>query len=177
MQQNVGDRVWYASHTNTEIEKPCIVCYGEKQVTVILGNRDKVVIDCDFCGHGLDKPTGIMKTYEWVSKAELITITKVEVEIKLTGEERQYFSGNWRLDIDNMFDTEAKALVRSGELAEAHHVEEETQAYRLKAHKMESYAWNVGYHLRQAKQNRDRAEYHEQKAVSCKARIRRGGTE
>jgi len=61
---NVGDKVWHAAFKSIQVEKPCIVCYGEKQVTVILGNGDRVVTPCDYCGKGFDGATGVMRVYE-----------------------------------------------------------------------------------------------------------------
>ena len=167
---NVGDSVWFAHYDMMQVEKPCPVCFGEKKVTLILGNGDIVSLPCDYCGKGFDDPRGYIKEYEYISRTEHTIITKVQSETNTTGEERKYCFGGRYADIQDLFDTEEEALIRCAEKVEQQKVEESTSAYRLKANHLKSYSWNAGYHLRQASDHRKRAEYHDQKAILCKER-------
>ena len=180
---NVGDRVWYAHYNMTQVQKTCPVCFGEKQVTLILGNKQRVILPCDYCGHGLDEPSGVIREYEYIAKTELITITRIERRTDkdyLTDsvrEEVKYYSGPRYMEICDLFNSEEDARARCDEKVKQQEVEETTTAYHLKAFRLNSYAWNAGYHLKQAEKHRKDVKYHEQKAILCKARIRRGGTE
>ncbi len=48
--------------------------------------------------------------------------------------------------------------------------EQKTKAIYLKKEAKKSFAWNAGYHLREAKNHRKQAEYHDTKAIFCKAK-------
>jgi len=169
---NVGDRVWYAYYEHTQVQKPCPVCFGNKEVTLILGNGDKVLIPCDYCGHGFEPPRGFIIEYEYVAKAELFVITKIESEVDAVSENRRYYSGNHYSGIEDLFDTEEQALVRCAERIKQQELEETTNAYHLKKNHLKSYAWNAGYHLTRAKYYREQAEYHDKKARLCKERTK-----
>lgn len=169
---NVGDSVWFARYDMAQVEKLCPVCFGEKNVTLVLGNGDRVSLPCDYCGKGFDDPRGYIKEYEYISKAEHAIITKIQSETDTIGEERKYYFGGRSADVSDLFDSEEEALVRCAEKVKQQETEENTRAYRVKANHLKSYAWNAGYHLWAAKDHRKRAEYHEQKAILCKERAK-----
>lgn len=173
---SVGDTVWLSRYAHEAVQKPCPVCFGNKQVTLILGNDDKVLLPCDSCGHGLDEPTGVVTEYEYVAKADHLVITRVESNITLEGEERRYYFAHRYANSENIFDSEAEALARCSQII-AQELLEDAKAHRLKHNRLKSYAWNAGYHLRQARDHRERADYHDQKAVLCKTRARHQETE
>ena len=81
------------------------------------------------------------------------------------------------MEIQDLFDSEEAAWGRCDEKIKQHELEETTTADHLKAFRLNSYAWNAGYHLKQAEKRRRDVLYHEQKAILCKARITRGGSE
>ena len=165
---NVGDKVWYAYYEHTQVQKPCPVCFGNKEVTLTLGNKDKVLLPCDYCGHGFEPPRGYITEYEYVAKAEPFVITKIESEVNAISESRRYYSGNHYSGIEDLFDTEEKTLARCNERIKQQEIEETTNAYHLKKNHLKSYAWNAGYHLGRAKYHRKQAEYHDKKAILCK---------
>lgn len=83
----VGDWVWYATYESEEIKVPCPVCYGNKVVTVILGNGDEVAVECDYCGKGWQNALGYVTDYQRNPKAEQQQITKRRIEDGRDGEE------------------------------------------------------------------------------------------
>lgn len=168
---SVGDTVWLSRYDHEAVQKPCPICFGNKQVTLILGNDDKVLLPCDSCGHGLDEPTGVVTQYEYVPKAERLVITQVETTHTMEGEERRYYFAHRYTDPENIFDSEEEALARCNQMIYQERLED-AKAYRLKHNLLKSYAWNAGYHLTQARDCRKRAEYHDQKAILCKSRAR-----
>jgi len=172
----VGDRLWWARwERHSQQPEPCPVCYGKLEVTVILGNGDTVTTPCDFCGKGYDGPKGYVNEYGPLATAELVTISSVtatETEAGTDYEYRVRISDNsWYMpEAEDLFATEAEALTRAEEKAEAERarLEKSSEYLKHKAHK--SFSWHAGYHLREAKHNRRQAEYHERMAVLCKAK-------
>jgi hypothetical protein len=168
---HVGDRVWWARCDTRQVTHPCHICYGKLRVTLILGNGDSVDLACDYCGKGQGGPTGIIREYEYVTGAEMVTITKVTTTTQEDGEKREYHSnGGWIPDVSDLFPTEAEALARCEEKTRMANEEQRTKACYLKKHEQKSYAWNAGYHLREAKRSEEEAKRHRDKAVLCKAR-------
>ena len=172
----IGDQVWYATYNKYDsVTVPCSVCYGKKKVTVILGNDDTVVVDCDYCGHGFEPPTGTEKIYRVATKAEMFTITGMEVNIcgsKETVEYRMSLGyGTYKAAKEHeLFDTEAEALIKAEELKVQDERDESEKQERIKKNVHRSFTWNVGYHMREAKRAKHDLEYHSQKALICKAR-------
>jgi len=172
-QYKVGDKAWYARYDMVKVTKPCPVCYGEKQVTLILGNKDKVVLPCDYCGHGFDEPSGVITEYEYTAEPEHLIITGIESKQDLVSKEIRYYSGGRYFLAEDLFDTKEEANKRCAEKIRQAEEEETQTAMKLKLNHYKSYAWNAGYHLREAKNHKQRAEYHERKAILCKAKASR----
>ena len=167
---NIGDVAWYARTGVSPIEEPCPVCYGKRAVVVILGNGDEVTVPCSFCGPGIEPPSGITKTYRIAPAAVRVTITGREIRDGETTEITYHGPGGSFYYSNTLFATEAEALVASKELCEKEiHVRETRSAY-IKGDKVKSFAWNVGYHLRAARDMREKIAYHERMAVVCKSR-------
>ncbi len=43
----VGDTVWVAKCRYEPVQKLCPTCFGKKEVTLILGNGDSVILPCN----------------------------------------------------------------------------------------------------------------------------------
>lgn len=164
----VGDLVWYATYDSEEIKVPCPVCYGNKVVTVVLGNGDKVAVECDYCGKGWQNALGYVTEYQRIPKAERRMITKRRIEDGSQGEEEiEYISDKYILKAERMFETEEEAHNYAIGLAEKA-TQEALDKPKYKQEK--SYTWNAGYHMKAAKDKRREADYHEAKAKICKSR-------
>ena len=62
---NLGDNVfWVRSSTHYGKEIQCPMCFGQKQVTIILGDDSRVESVCGYCAHGIYKASGVSKTWE-----------------------------------------------------------------------------------------------------------------
>jgi len=172
-QYKVGDEVWWARCGTREVRKPCPICFGDKKVTLTLGNGDEVVLPCDYCGHVLgEEPSGMITEYEYLAEPEPATITRISSEITIAGTEYEYFAGCYRIEDEMLFDTELGAIMKCAEVKEKLEKEQITRAEYIKADKLKSYSWNAGYHLRNAKKDRKSAEYHEKMAILCKDRAK-----
>ena len=166
----VGDRVWYATFGNREVQVLCPVCYGNKSVFVTLGNGDEVKVECQYCQLGFKAPKGFVTEYQHIPAAELLTIERCKVEQTFDGDVIEYTGGNFLLWPDRMFDTEEAAMTCAKEIAEKF---EQERLSKPKFKNEKSYAWNASYHIKQAQLKRKEAQYHEEKAVICKNKSNR----
>ena len=171
----IGDTVYVARYGRESVTLPCPICFGKLKVELILGNGDSVVLPCDYCGKGhFGIPQGVVTEYEFVAKAERVIISGIESEQTTTETKTRYrHSGCYIIDQKDVFTTNAEALVAAGAEKEKTEQEERTRIEYLKNNVKKTFAWNAGYHMREAKRNRDEAEAHEQKAVLCKDRAKK----
>ena len=171
---SVGDRVWWARCGIRHVTKTCPICFGNRQVTLVLGNEDKVVLPCDYCGKGYNAPTGQIEEYEYIAEVEETTITRVDIHESSGGEKREYHSssGYWHDDGANLFDTQQEALAACAEIVRQKEKEENTRVEHIKNSVRKTFSWNAGYHLRQAAKCEKEAQFHRERATLCKARVK-----
>ena len=169
---NVGDKVWWATCGNRDVKKPCPVCFGKKQVILILGNNDTVILPCSYCMRGYEGPFGYIKESEYVAKPEYMPITGVNIEKTSDGDKIEYRSGSWILRENRVFDNKEDALICCEGIKKKLEVEQRTRAKSIKENKNKSYSWNAGYHLKEAKHHEKEAAYHRDMAKICKGKAR-----
>jgi hypothetical protein len=167
---NIGETVWIARYGMQEFHDPCLVCFGKLSVTVILGNSESVETPCSYCGLGHDGPRGWTTEYRIEPAVEKVTITGREIREGESTEIIYYGPGGHCYQQAVTFETEAEALAESVKLCEKETNSRETRAAWIKKDKVKSFAWNTGYHLREAKRLREQITYHERMAVLCKAK-------
>lgn len=138
----IDDVVWYANRETKTEQVICPECFGNKFLTVILGDNSQVDIDCVGCGAGLENPKGYIVYYKHLVNVKQITIEKIE-ETKLKTE--YGFNGCYRVDGKNLFDTKKEAEKKAEILAEEHNKEELERIYR-KEKNNRTWSWNVHYH-------------------------------
>lgn len=171
-----GDQVWWAHYGMREVRVTCPICYGKLIVTLILGNGDRVELPCDYCGKGFEGPRGFMVEHMYSADVELVTINEVRTHSRLDGPDViEYITGisgrgGHYLDPEDVFETKEEAFSRSLAKAQEQSLRDITIAEHLKHDAKKSFSWNAGYHLREAKHDRQSAEYHELKARICKER-------
>ena len=165
--------MWYSNYGVQPVKKPCPLCFGTKEVTLILGNGDEVILECTYCTKGFEAPTGCVTEYEYVATAEQRTITTINSTITANGEEHEYMCGYARLNNEDVFDTEEEALAHSKYKEEEARKEQETKIEYLKAKASKGFSWNAGYWLRQIRDAKRDIESWEKKAILCKTRARK----
>lgn len=166
---NVGDKVWWAKCGSQGVKVPCTVCYGKKEVIVILGNGDEVIVPCDFCGHGLEPPKGYLTEYQYIAEPELVTIQRISSDQTSCGEKREYHWGHYYLDANDIFDTIEEATERCAQIIADR---EQAKIDHPKYKDAKSYSWNAGYWLREIKSAERTIEYASKMARLCKSRSR-----
>lgn len=170
-----GDVIFVARAGSTETSRPCRVCNGDRKVTLILGTGERASLDCDYCSHGYEAPTGSETFYEFRPEPKPYVINAVEVVETSQGELVRYRVGADNaystFDASDCFPSAEAAAARCAELVAEAEVEQERQM-RAKENGKKSYAWHVGYHLREAKRSREQAAHHERKAALMKEQVR-----
>lgn len=168
---NVGDKVWEADCGTKEIKYPCPVCYGKKEVVLILGNDDRVILQCDFCKRGLGQPSGEITQYEYIAEPKEITITGVSIEQGCKGEKRKYHVRNSSFCAEDIFGTMEQATTRCAEKV-AEKADENLKQRDVKNKVSKTYSWNAGYHMRAIAGAQRELEYHTRMAKICNDRSR-----
>ena len=168
----IGDTVWYAQCGIGSVQKTCPTCFGKKEVTLILGNGDLVILPCKGCAPGYDSPRGYISEYEHIAEPEIIVITGMDVRTDLNKETVQYYSGCRTYDEKDVWATKEEARTVANEKKTKLDEDQVTRAEYVKKDAQKSFSWNAHYHMRHAKKDRESAEYHDKMAVICKARTK-----
>jgi hypothetical protein len=169
----VGDRPWRAEVGNKQVAKPCPVCVGTKQVTLILGTGESCILPCEYCGKGYEGPRGEVQEYELFSGAVQVTVVEIRTSQTSLGEETEYIFGDHHVEKeDGLFSTREEAVAACAERCAKLDEEHRTRAEYIKKNQAKSYSWNAGYHLREAKQEEESAARHRERAILCKAKAK-----
>ena len=161
----MGDKVWYAKRDVVVKTMPCPECFGQKALTVILGDGSQVSIDCAGCACGCEPPTGYITYLEYIEKVLEVTIDRIEE----TSTETKYgFSGH-RIKETELFMNKEDAKRRALELAEEFNKEEIEKINRKEKHDR-TWSWNVHYHRKCIRGAEKELIYHKAKLEVAKAK-------
>ena len=154
----IGNRVYKSCfETMKQVWIECPDCCGSGRLKVVLGTGEEVQIACECCARGYEGSPGKILIYKASAKAELVTITGLDIR---DGEANKYYhSPHFVSGDDNLFFSEADAMAQANEKAEAHRINQERQIER-KVRADKKWAWHVTYHRRQIKEMEKRIEYH-----------------
>lgn len=164
-----GDTIWWARCGTKEIHPTCPICFGKRQVTLILGNDDHVITPCDYCGRGYEGPKGYIIEWEWVAEYEKTKISGVSIQERDGVRKIDYRIGSGYVAYpEDVFDTENEAKLRTEERVKEHNEELEKKLLQSKEYAHKTYSWHVGYHNFQLKEAQRKIEYHLARAINCK---------
>jgi hypothetical protein len=165
---NIGDTYYLAHHNPIQRSVPCPTCYGNKVVTLILGNGEEVMVQCECCGKGYEGPRGYIMEYVYEPYASQFTIAGVhsmysgEWTLKSTGEETA--------NLTQLYKTKEEALAVAQVLMQ----QIIDQNYRSQTastkHQRENLAWSVRYHEQCIKDALKKIEWHRTKVSERKAK-------
>lgn len=171
---NVGDTVWFAKCRTESVSVECPVCFGARKVTLILGDGTHVELPCGYCGHGCDPPSGVVQETKYITDPEYKIIESVRVEQTDQGESVRYvFWNGWSGDQDTVFATKEEAQVACDAQAARNEGDWRARQEAIRADQNKTYAWNAGYHMREAKECERKLEYHRNAAKVCKERSKK----
>lgn len=171
----IGDVVWRPHFDASENYVECPDCGGTGRIRVIFHDETIVSIDCGECAVGYNPPTGRVKVYDRVARAELTIVTGLEIKpdgvtYHLGG------NGSWYRTApeDEVCATEEEALAKAAEIAAKFDADERAKI-QTKDHPTHTWAWNASYHRKMVKQAQRDLEYHTKKlnAANLKAKTDR----
>jgi hypothetical protein len=169
---HVGDLIWYAEAGRKEIQKECPICFGKKQVTLILGNGDQAILPCSYCGPGYEEPEpkGYIIENDFFTSATQRGITRIVINQTTKGNTEEYYSDPYVLQLDRMFDTKEEAEQRAIDIIKELKKEQDDRAEHVKKSLKASYSWNAGYWQKQINDLKQKLEYYEKRYKICKER-------
>jgi hypothetical protein len=168
----INEIVWHASCGTKEVRHDCPVCFGKLRVTLELGNGERIETLCDYCGKGFEGPRGYVREYEWVADSTPFVVTGKDVSERDGKREVTYRGANNFAYAADVFETKVEADARCAENIAKHEEDERKRLEWSKENNKKNYSWHVGYHMREAKKARASLEWHEARAVHCKARAK-----
>jgi len=169
----IGDKVWIADAGMKQIQIECPVCYGKKEVTLILGNGDSLVMPCDGCSVGYEPPKGYNIGYEYKALAVQDTIKEIRCEYHEGRADIHYiFISNRYEEEANVFDNQEDATKLSAVRLEEHKAEEISRSDNVRGYQSKNYSRKAEYHLREVKRLAEEIEYHNRMAKYCKGKAK-----
>jgi hypothetical protein len=170
----IGDVVWTPHASGTEKTRPCRICAGKRCVVLTLGSGECVEIECGYCQAGFESPRGFETYQDYAPSASSYRVTGIESYRDAHGEHMCYRSGSdgcYRILKDaDCYVTAEEATAAAGRVIAEREAEQE-QRMSQKDHARRTYAWNAGYHLREAERARLDLAHHERKAVLLQAKV------
>lgn len=171
MSKAIGDIIyWVESSANYGKEIPCPMCFGKRFVTLILGDDSKCEIECGYCSHGVDRPSGIAKTWEPHAAVRSGKITGIS-----TRDGIRYEAGYTSLYAHETYDSQAIAdevcksrLEEVKKHAEEWHIESFVNCKKKQI-------WSAGYHRESIKSAERNIEWHKMRLNMIKEKNKQGG--
>ena len=161
-----GKTYWLPVTSPTPVTMPCQACYGNRAVTVILGNGEQVSVACEACGKGFSGPMGTEQSFTYEPSAKPFTVSEVTW---MSGSEWTLKSQEGHLaSFDRLVTTPGEALelskVRIQECVEANMKRSAANS----RHSIENSAWSVRYHEKCIKDAEKSIAWHRSKVSERK---------
>jgi hypothetical protein len=170
---DIGDKVWIARWQKEQQWTVCPHCLGSKHLTVTMGDKKQVTIDCACCAEGLGRSSGKISYWDYAPTAEEVTLDGYEVKTGKKERVTTYRSGCW--GFDNVFATKEEALAFALAMIGQEKAEDERRMAYNKEKAEKSWAWNATYHLEQIKIFEKQIEYHKSKLAVAESHIKKEG--
>jgi len=145
LRYQIGQQVWWASFESSEDHVVCPDCNGMKYIRVLLYDDTMLTIKCEGCSPGYEPATGYVRVYTRKPRAVLTTITRLEIQ---DGKVEWGIAGSYRVDDDELFDTEEDALA-AATLKTERADREERERVNHKEKPTRSWSWHVHYYRRE----------------------------
>jgi hypothetical protein len=169
---SVGDTVWWARYARKEVKEICPVCYGKRQVRVILGDDSIVETECTYCARPFTA-YGYILNSEFVSDIQEVVITDKIISENAGKREVEYRHYSYILTQGiNIFKTKDEAEKRLVEIIEETQREQIEKLQSDKNGKFKSYSWHVGYYQRMKRDALKQIELCDKKITHFKKQAR-----
>lgn len=148
---------WVESSSNYGKLVPCEMCFGKLQITITLGNGEKINSQCGYCSHGYDEPSGQMKIWEPTAVIHGGIVSGLSKE----NDGWTYTVGHRSLGEHELYKNKEDAEPRRQKKAEEEIQRSdkffEDDFVRTKKKQI----WSIGYHREQIKSHRRSIEWHD----------------
>lgn len=143
---NIGDTYYLPQNTPSEVTVLCPTCYGKFKVTVVLGNGESVLVDCETCGrgYGYEGPTGHVTDYSYTPVVTTFVIKHIhsmhegEWVVGSTLGERATFT-----DLCRTYELAWKVATERAQAAEDRNMR---QSQARSKRQRENLSWTIAYH-------------------------------
>ena len=152
----LGDKVFMVQSGWTSFDVTCPDCFGKRAMIVILGDGTEVGIDCQCCGRGYDGPAGKVTRHQPNSRIEIGYVKGIEIGEKGV----EYKTDPYHSSGTTVHATREEAEVELAAVNKKLVEEDEQQFCRKKDKKDHSWGFNASYHRREAKDAKQKYEYH-----------------
>lgn len=159
MKFQIGQQVWLATWESTTNHITCPDCGGTGRIRVLHHDDTMMSIECAACSRGYEPPKGYIEVYDRHARAELVTITGVEIR---SGKTEWRSARSSMMDEADLFETEEAALARAAEKA-AKADQEERDKIASKEKPTRTWSWNAHYHRKEIKRAQQQIEHHTKK--------------
>src|SRR3990167_8173518 len=106
---NLGDKVWCVKLDTIQEKFQCPDCFGNKYLTVILGDNSQVTIDCYRCTIGYEPPLGYV-----VFDKKIVAVKQVIVEgINICSDYIEYIFEYNSVKEEELSDTKEEAEIKA----------------------------------------------------------------
>ena len=167
----IGDQAWRATFDSTPAFVQCPDCCGSGRLRVIMGDDTEVSIDCQNCTRGYLGPQGVLQVYDRAARAELVTITGIEMDADKITYRAQRSPYTWLIDDADLFDDEQQAVARAQELGDQLAAEERARIAN-KEKDTRSWAWNASYHRKAIRAAQQKIDYHTSKLAVAALKVK-----
>lgn len=166
---NIGDKVWWAVCKSEQVKNECIVCFGKREITILLGNGEQVKTECEYCKNGFENARGFTMDYKRTSDIKEIIITGKEVVENEKGRKIEYRYQNYCLYFnDNIFIVKEDAENRLVEMIKEYEQEEVKRIIERKKSITNHLSWSIGYYKKELKNAQNKVDYYLRKITELK---------
>jgi hypothetical protein len=168
---DIGDKVWVARWHKDKQWETCPHCLGSKYLTVIMGDKAEVTIECPCCTESDWKSSGKVAVYDYTPNADEVVLDGYEVKTTKGKRETTYRSGCW--GFDNVFATKEEALAFALAKIEQERAEDKRRMEYNKEKAEKTWAQNAIYHIEAIKGFEKQIEYHKSKLAVAESHIKK----
>jgi hypothetical protein len=167
---DIGDKVWVARWSKDKRWETCPHCLGEKYLTIIMGDKTEVSIDCVCC---MDtwRSSGKIAIYDYIPNAEEVKLDGYEVKTTKGKRETTYRSGS--CGFDNVFATKEEALSFALAKIEQEREEDKRRIEYNKEKAEKTWAQNATCHIEAIKGFEKQIEYHKAKLAVSESHVKK----
>lgn len=147
----IWDTVWHAQFQNEEIREVCDICFWNKEVTVILWNKEEVIIQCSACDFWFSWPSWYTDKCIKKPKVVMYVIDWKEITESKEGSKVSYNSTPYCFSQEDIFNNEINALARAEVKAKKEQERIDSSFENCKKWILQKLSWSISYYRKKIK--------------------------